>query len=222
MKNTKVLTPLILGAVLLVLFAGLTAALKIVDVQVIGPMSTVIGLAGINGPAAEMLGYRPLLYEITEGLGKPVLLFPAGFALCGLVQLIRGRSLKAVDSDLYLLAVLYLALAAAYVFFEKCVINYRPVLLTQEVEASFPSSHTMLAVVILGSAVCRFRWHMRNEAARAALSAGCIALMAVLVAGRLFSGVHWVTDILGGLLLSGALLSLYIAAVRLIHLRRDN
>ena len=40
----------------------------------------------------------------------------------------------------------------------------------------------------------------------------CAVLMVVTVAGRVVSGVHWMTDIAGGVLLSASLMAFYRAA----------
>ena len=40
----------------------------------------------------------------------------------------------------------------------------------------------------------------------------CAVLMVVTVAGRLVSGVHWMTDVAGGILLSASLMEFYRAA----------
>jgi undecaprenyl-diphosphatase len=46
-------------------------------------------------------------------------------------------------------------------------------------------------------------------AERMGLQAGCVLVAAVTVAARMMSGVHWLTDIIGGVLLSCVLLGLF-------------
>ena len=141
-------TMLALSAALLILFTALIVAIKTVDVQNVGPNGSQIGLATLNLRVHQRTGLQMGWYDITDKLGKICILIAPCFALLGLYQLIRRRSLKRVDADLWALAGLYVALGAAYVLFEKVIINYRPVILPTEtaLEASFPSSHTMLAV----------------------------------------------------------------------------
>lgn len=197
------------------LFLLLILLLKTVDVRPIGPESSSIGLAGLNGAFKDAIGYHEGLEKVSDLLGKLALLIAAGFACLGLYQLVTRKSLKRVDADLFVLAGLYAAMIVVYVFFEKCVINYRPLILDETVglEPSFPSSHTMLSVVILLSASYEVRRRLKDIAIQKPVCIALAALCAITVLCRLFSGVHWLTDILGGLLISAALLSLHRLAI---------
>ena len=203
------------GAVFAVLFLIWIALIKLVDVSAIGPEGTEVGLAGINKAIHEALGVNMTLYKITDILGYVALLVAGLFALFGLVQLIKRKSLAKVDGAIYALAGLYVVTIGLYVIFEKVIINYRPVIMPDEValEASFPSSHTMLACVILGSAIVMIGKHIDNDMLRKLLIALAAVLLILVVAGRLVSGVHWFTDIVGGVLISGALVFTFIGIV---------
>ena len=203
------------GAVFAVLFLIWIAIIKLVDVSAIGPEGTEVGLAGINKAIHEALGVNMILYKITDILGYVALLVAGLFALFGLVQLIKRKSLAKVDGAIYALAGLYVVTIGLYVIFEKVIINYRPVIMPDEValEASFPSSHTMLACVIFGSAIVMIGKYIDNDMLRKLLIALAAVLLILVVAGRLVSGVHWFTDIVGGVLISGALVFTFIGIV---------
>ncbi|MBQ2667321.1 MAG: phosphatase PAP2 family protein [Clostridia bacterium] len=200
------------AGIFFLLFLGLTAAVLLVDVQPIGPCGTSVGLAALNGRVFDRLGVNPGWYAVTEVLGVVSLLPIVGYALLGAVQLIRRRSLRRVDAAVLLMGGFCVLLAAVYVFFEIVVVNYRPVLLGAAPEASYPSSHTLLTLCVLGAAWVDL-WHRlaQKKALRTVFNALAVVVMAVTVAGRLLSGVHWLTDIAAGVLLSAALVALYAA-----------
>ena len=203
------------GAVFAVLFLIWIALIKLVDVSAIGPEGTEVGLAGINKAIHEALGVNMTLYKITDILGYVALLVAGLFALFGLVQLIKRKSLAKVDGAIYALAGLYVVTIGLYVIFEKVIINYRPVVMPDEValEASFPSSHTMLACVIFGSAIVMIGKYIDNDMLRKLLIALAAVLLILVVAGRLVSGVHWFTDIVGSVLFSAGLFCIYKAII---------
>ncbi len=199
-----------------VLFLLLLVLVRTADVAAVGPEGTSVGLAGLNVAVHEWTGVHFALYDVTQWLGYLAILVAAGFACFGFVQLIRRRSLKKVDREILALGVLYVVLACCYIFFEKVIINYRPLIMPGETrpEASFPSSHTMLACVIFESAALLVRRYVKGKTAETVLGLLCIVLSFVTVLLRLFSGVHWLTDIVAGVFLSAALLELYAAAIR--------
>ena len=200
---------LILAALSLLLFLALIIVVRTVDVAAIGPADTSVGLSHVNQSVHDSLGESDTWYTISQYLGYASLLLAAGFALLGMVQLVRGKGLNAVDPSLFVLAGLYVAVAVLYVFFDKVAVNYRPVLEPGQTvpESSFPSTHTLMACVIYGSAVMVLPRFVKQGGLLRALQALCIVALVLTVAARLLSGVHWFTDILGGLLLSLSLLS---------------
>jgi undecaprenyl-diphosphatase len=208
-------TKTIAAVICLVLFLLLIAAVKTVDVAPIGPEETSIGLSGINGAIHEATGVSKLLYKLTIYLGYLSILAGLCFALLGLIQLIQRKSLLKVDREILVLGCLLVVLALLYVLFEFVVIDFRPVVMPGEAhpEASFPSSHTMLTFVILGSIMMIIGRYVKNRSLRTLIQVICGLLILVMVFGRLLSGVHWFTDILGGVLISGALLFLFAAVL---------
>ena len=211
-KNAK--TYFISGAIMLMLFAILTLLIKTVDVKPIGPMRSEIGLSGINAYFRDLIGVNMAVYDITDILGYAAIAVAGCFALFGVYQLIKGKSIKAVDLDIIILGVFFVAVACFYVFFEIVIVNYRPIIMEGELEASYPSSHTMLSIASLGAAIHQLATRISNKTLRVFAISVCSVMMAVIVIGRFISGVHWFTDIIAGALLSVSLLLIYIGACK--------
>ena len=201
------------AAVFGALFLLWIALLKTVDVAAVGPDGTAVGFSHLNVWFHSLTGVNMVWYRITNLLGYVSIFTVLGCAAVGAWQLIQRKSIKKVDGDLLRLGGLCVALAALYAFFEKIIINYRPVILPDEtaVEASFPSSHTLLVCAIFGCLLIVVKSRVKNAALRRVLVALCAACVALGVVGRLLSGVHWLTDIIGSLLLSASLCSLFAA-----------
>ena len=205
------------------LFAVLIILFRFVDVQAIGPEGTRIGLSQLNRFVFESLGVHMLWYEITDWLGIAAILTALGFAVVGLVQWIRRKNIWKVDREILVLGGLYFILIGLYVLFELAVVNYRPIIMpgSTHPEASFPSSHTMLVCVIMGSAIPILGKYVKSETLCAALQVICAAIITITILGRLISGVHWFTDILGGILISVMLLNLYTAILERIEIHNE-
>ena len=204
-QNKKLLA----AAILLVLFLLFTLLVKVTDVMPIGPEDSLVGFSALNEAWHKLTGVNMGWYYITQVLGYFAIALAAFFAVMGVLQLIWRKSVKKVDRDILLLGALYLVVIIFYIFFEKVAVNYRPILLKGVLEPSYPSSHTMLAVTVFVTAFMQFRRRVKNKNIRIGIMAGLTLLLVLTVIGRLFCGVHWFTDIIGGLLLSGGLVMLY-------------
>ena len=200
---------------LLTAFVLWTVAICFVDVRAIGPQSSSVGFAGINGFVHNLTGVHWGLYNITDWLGLVPIFVCMGFGILGLVQWIKRKSIRKVDYDIFVLGGFYIVTIAAYLFFESVVINYRPVLINGYLEASYPSSTTLLVMCVMPTAVMQFNSRIKNKVLRNIVVVTIIAFIAFMVIGRLISGVHWFTDIVGGALLSTGLVLMYRAIVDL-------
>ena len=210
-KNKKRLA---LGVSLVVAFVLWTVLVRFVDVQAIGPDGSSVGLATLNRFVHELTGVNWILYTVTDWLGLVPIAVALGFAILGLVQLIKRKSLWKVDYSILALGVFYIVVMAAYIFFEIVVINYRPTLINGYLEASYPSSTTMLVMCVMPTAAMQLNARIKNTVFRRCTVIAIVAFTAFMVIGRLISGVHWITDIIGGALLSAGLVMLYIALDR--------
>lgn len=200
---------------MLLAFLLWTVAIQFVDVQAIGPQESSVGFATINQFVHNLTGVHMSLYTITDWLGLVPLMFVMGFALLGLLQWIQRKHLLNVDYNILILGGFYIVVMAVYVLFEMLVVNYRPVLIDGILEASYPSSTTMLVMCVMPTAVMQFNSRIRNKLLRNIVAAILVAFIAFMVIGRLVSGVHWFTDIIGGALLSAGLVLMYCAVIRL-------
>ena len=197
------------AAGLLVAFALWTVAVRVLDVRAIGPCGSTVGFATLNQFTHALTGVHMMLYTVTDWLGLIPIGTAMGFAVLGLVQWIRRKKISRVDRSLFVLGGFYLVVIALFVLFEVMVINYRPVLIDGVLEASYPSSTTLLVMCVMPTTAMQLRTRIRNATIRCCLTLAIALFVAFMVIGRLLSGVHWVTDIIGGALLSAGLVTLY-------------
>ena len=197
-----------LSTFLLLSFVLWTLSVQWIDLASIGPQDSIVGFSTINGFFHRLTGVHLFLYQLTDWLSLIPLVFVLGFALLGLVQWVQRRSLFKVDRSLFILGGFYILVFLIFIFFEIYVINYRPILINGCLEASYPSSTTLLFLCVMPTAVMQLKHRLQNHC-----KVQCLSLLtvftAVIVALRAISGVHWITDIIGGILLSTGLVTLY-------------
>lgn len=210
-KNGK--NELILGCILLTAFACWTWMIQCIDVQSIGVNGSEVGFAALNSRFHELTGVHMLLYVMTDWLGLVPLFVCVVFGGIGLVQLIKRRSLFKVDHDLVFLGIYYVIVIFSYLIFEMIPINYRPILIEEVMEASYPSSTTLLVLSVMPTLVFQVKRRMKNTVARNIVVMFSILFSVFMVVGRLISGVHWFTDIVGSVMLSLGLFYIYKAVV---------
>ena len=200
---------------LLAAFGIWTLLIRQVDVQPAGPNGSAVGFAAFNTWFHRITGVHWTLYTLTDWLGLVPILVCVCFGVLGAVQLFRRKSLCKVDTDIVLLGIYYILVIAAYLFFEMVPVNYRPVLIDGVLEASYPSSTTLLVLSVMPTLKFQTDRRCGNAEIRRLTTAFVILFSAFMVIGRLISGVHWVSDIIGSVLLSSGLYLLYRrAAVR--------
>lgn len=204
MKNKKNILICILLVLLSIIY---TLLVKYVDTSTIGPNGSVVGFSSLNSFVFNLTGNNMTLYKITEILGIIPILIALMYAVIGLIQVIDRKSLK-VDKELIALGILYIIVILIYVFFEKFIINYRPVLIDGILEASYPSSHTLLSICICGSALLINKYLFKNKKIYKYINIVSIISMVLIVLGRLLSGVHWASDIIGSIIISITLLKI--------------
>ena len=194
---------------LLAAFVLFTAALGFVDVRAIGPNGSSVGFAAINALIHRLTGVHMLLYHVTDWLGLVPIFVALGFAMLGLVQWIKRKKLSKVDYSIFVLGGFYISVMAVYTLFEAVTVNFRPVLIGGILEKSYPSSTTLLVMCIMPTASMQLNSRIKNAVLKKWLSLLFAVFVIFMVAGRLVSGVHWFTDIVGGALLSTGLVMLY-------------
>ena len=198
-----------IGLGLLVLFIIWTIALHFVDVREIGPQGSSVGFATINRFIHNLTGVHMSLYTITDWLGLVPICFIMGFGILGLCEWIKRRNLFKVDYSILTLGIFYIVVMALYIFFEMFVVNYRPILINGNLEASYPSSTTMLVACVMPTAIMQFNARIKSNIVKGCVNILIIAFIAFMVIARLLSGVHWFSDIIGGALLSCGLVLIY-------------
>lgn len=192
---------IIITAFLAFIFLIYTILVKFVDVKQIGPNDSSVGFAGLNNAFKNLVGSNMTIYKISEILGYILLLIVAFYGIVGVIQLLKNKSIKKVDKELIILGAFYVLVLVMYVFFDKVVINYRPIIIEGELEPSYPSSHTMLSLCVGLSSLLISKRYVSGKYLKL-FNIGTIVLMSLVLLLRTISGVHWISDIIGGILIS--------------------
>ena len=198
-RNFFISTILILLAVVFTIFV------KVVDVKPIGVNESSIGVASFNQVVFKTIGVNMIWYHITDWLGLVPIFIAMIYAFIGFIQLIKRKNIFKVDKEIIILGLFYIVVISLYVFFEKFIVNYRPILMNGFLEASYPSSHTLMTICLCGSSIIVNRKFYNNKITKF-LNVLSLVVVLITVIGRLLSGVHWFTDIIGGIFISIALL----------------
>ena len=205
----KISKKIYFSASLLSAFILWTILVRVIDVKAIGPQGSVVGFATFNRFFHNLTGVNMFLYTVTDWLGLVPFVVAFGFATLGLIQWIKRKKLLKVDYSILVLGVFYIVVMAVYIFFEICVINYRPVLISGCLEASYPSSTTMLVMCVMPTALMQFNARIKNKVFKRCVATVIVAFIVFMVLCRLISGVHWISDIIGGALFSAGIVMLY-------------
>ena len=192
-----------------------TVLISFIDVKPIGPQESCVGFAILNGFFHNLTGVNMTLYTITDWLGLVPVFVALMFAFLGLAQWIKRKSILKVDYSILTLGGFYLLVIALYILFENVVINYRPTLINGYLEVSYPSSTTLLVLTVMPTAIMQIKTRIKNKICRKTLCVSIALFIGFMVIGRFISGVHWVTDIIGGALLSAGLVTLYYSVVNI-------
>ena len=198
-----------IGVGLLALFVLWTVALHFVDVRAIGPGGSSVGFATLNKLIHNSTGVHMMLYTVTDWLGLVPICLIMGFGVLGLCEWIKRKNLFKVDYNILVLGGFYIVVMAIYIFFEMFVVNYRPILINGYLEASYPSSTTMLVMCVMPTAIMQFNTRIKNSIFRRGVAFIISTFIVFMVIGRLVSGVHWFSDIVGGAMLSSGLVMIY-------------
>lgn len=200
---------LMAGIALFGAFLIWTVMIQCVDVKPVGQNGTDIGFAGINKWFHGLTGVHMMIYTVTDWLGLVPIAICMFFGVLGLVQLIKRKSLFKVDRDIIVLGIYYLIVIFAYLFFEMVPINYRPIPIEGIMEASYPSSTTLLVLSVMPTLTYQVRRRVKNKTMQTAIIYAGGLFAALMALGRTVAGVHWLTDIIGSILLSFGLFMLY-------------
>ena len=194
---------------MLMAFLLWTVLVLFVDTRAIGPRGSAVGFATINRFVHNLTGVNMTLYSVTDWLGLIPLMFVMGFAILGFIQWVKRRHILKVDYSILVLGGFYIVVFAVYILFEMFVVNYRPILINGYLEASYPSSTTMLVMCVMPTAIMQLNARIKNSIVKRCVAFVIDVFIVFMVIGRLVSGVHWVTDIIGGALLSAGLVLLH-------------
>ena len=205
------------AAALILAFVLWTILIRTVDVQPVGVNGTNIGFAAVNTWFHRLTDVHMGIYTITDWLGLVPIAVCMALGVLGLVQWIRRKHILKVDRDILLLGVYYILVIVGYLIFEMIPINYRPILIAGAMEASYPSSTTLLVLSVMPTLLFQVRRRARKPWIQRFTAAFVVLFSAFMVIGRLVAGVHWLTDIVGAVLLSAGLYCLYRSTVILME-----
>ncbi len=219
MKNKKWIISTSVVSVIALVY---TILIAFVDRNAIGANDSVVGFSKINKYFLDLLKFNNTFYNITKYTGIIIILIAVIYMIIALIELIKRKKYKEVDSELIFAGVFYIALIIIYFVFELLKINYRPILMDGVLEPSYPSSHTMLAVFICVTALLINKKIIKNTPLKITIDTITIIIGLVTVIGRVISGVHWITDIIGGILISTALVLGYVLAIKIAETKKND
>ncbi len=215
MKKIKYKEGFIMAGLMLIIVLVYSLAVMKLDVEAIGPEGSRVGFSHLNGALNKLIGYHPFWHRLADILAWASFLTVGLFAAIGMLQLVKRKNLWKVDRQILALGSLFLTVFILYIVFGKIPINYRPIILPDEgaLEPSFPSSHTMMACTVFGGVFLVLKDYVRDKKLRKKMRIFCLAMAVLMTLARMLAGIHWFSDIFGGVLIAAFLLTLFDAVL---------
>lgn len=212
---------LLISLILFILFCGFTLFVKFGPQAAIGPNGAIVGMPHLNQIGQGLFPVKWTLYVLTDWMGLIPILTGMIYGVVGLFQWISRKKITRVDPSILILGIFYVIVFLVYLFFETVTINHRPVLIDGILEKSYPSSTILLAICFLIPSISQSDRLLKKRGVRRIIKTMTITFMVVMVVGRLFSGVHWLSDIIGSGLISTALVLLMRGVIVLIPVPQE-
>lgn len=188
-----------LSGIMLIIILVFIVLLKKVNVGTNGDKN--IGLSKINLAIYNSLGTNKIMDIIST-----IILAMAGalalfFVVIGIIEVVKRKKLEMLDNSIKALALVYVITGWIYLIFDYIlVINYRPTAECISSSPSFPSTHTMLILMIFLTGITVLEGLIKNKKLLYSVEI-CFGLLGILaIVTRMLSGKHWFTDIIAGIL----------------------
>lgn len=182
-----------------------TILVKVVDVQYVQMNNTYLGFYNFNTTINDWVQtLNTKAYDVLSTILLIFALLSVGcFAILGLIQWIKRKSLKKVDPVIYMLLIGYIVIAIFYIVFEVMKINYSPLSTITDLKSSYPCSHIFISTSYLGiSFLTMFKYFNFSKLIKGILWAGFGVFTFAMIFTRTFSGCHWFSDVIAAILLS--------------------
>ncbi|MBP5445901.1 MAG: phosphatase PAP2 family protein [Acholeplasmatales bacterium] len=179
-----------------------------------------VGLSGFNKLYSH--DYNKALDIISDILFYIVILIFVASIIFFIYKLIKVKDVKKVDYRFYIYYLVAFLAVLIWILFDFVIkINNRPNVIDGQVESSFPSTHVFLTTYILLPLTTFFFKKDRERNPEKIDLDTIITVIAFVVIGaefvlRFWSGMHWLTDCICGLLLGVFLFGLYYFLISLI------
>ncbi len=155
-------------------------------------------ISGIVGSdAANQVWYSFLLF--IAHISEPKSIF---FGLAVIIVLIILWLLKRPLAVIQFASTILVAFGAVFIL-KKVISRTRPEGIIPETGYSFPSGHALIAAVFFPLVVYTFKHYIQNIWLRRIFVVIAFALMLIIGWSRIYFGVHYLSDVLGGFLIGG-------------------
>ena len=139
------------------------------------------------------------------------------FAVLGLVQWIKRKSLKKVDKQLRWFPLPLALMAATYVVFDKFLpkfFDFMPTRPNGSGEPSFPSTHVMIVATIFFITTIILPKYIKNKVVRIILELLMVIGLALTCTGRVMANMHTPIDVLGGIAFAFIFAEIYFQIIK--------
>lgn len=184
---------------LLTLLPAAAFALLALNLPLVQPLDEAVSLyiqGWRNTPLTDVM-------RICSQLAHPLVLVVFSFVLVFAVR--QRRHWAPIFTNLAISVMLNLGLKEVFARPRPMVVSR----LVLERGFSFPSGHSMAAAAFYGFAIYLIRRSGLNRAAKRLLTLLCLVAIALVGFSRIYLGVHYLTDVLAGYLISAVYLAIF-------------
>lgn len=213
---------IIITSSLFLLFIIFTILCKTIDIQPLGANSTNIGFAKFNTSIHDKITSDDIWDKIGDIFMILSIVVVCILLIIGLIQAIRRKNIFKIDKQIICAGIIFAILIVFYLLFELLVINYRPILIDNALEASYPSTHALLVCVVMSITIILSHIYFKKKTYKTLIDLFSSVSILTTCISRLLSGMHWITDIIGAILLSASLVSLYITIIKFNYTKNKN